>query len=47
MGRTYSTHREKLNSCRGFVGKPEGKKENLDIGGRILKRILEEKDGVA
>jgi hypothetical protein len=25
MGRVYSTHGEKRNSCRILVGKPEGK----------------------
>jgi hypothetical protein len=37
----------KTNAYRVLVRKPEGKKEDLDVGGRItLKRILEKQDDV-
>jgi hypothetical protein len=34
---------DRSSTCRILVGKPEGKKENPHVGGRIiLKRILRE-----
>jgi hypothetical protein len=49
MSRACSTHGDKRNACRIFVGKLEGKRplERLEADGRItLIWILERQDGV-
>jgi hypothetical protein len=49
MGRACGTHRDKWNAYRILLGsqKERDHQEDLDIGGRIILRlILEREDGV-